>query len=206
MRAREAAGAAERRRILGAARRALRSVDAPTIAGDLMNDLFGRVGVEDLRPYSPAEIASFASSAATLLERHRKGQHEVRVSTPDFGGRSRRHQDITLIEILNDDMPFLVDSILGELQESGAAIRLVAQPVLAVERDRGGRLTGYNGLASAEARGRHESLMTIHIDRLVGDDARKELARRLDTTLVDIRRAVADWRPMLERGERAIGD
>ena len=45
-----------------------------------------------------------------------------------------------MLEILNDDMPFLVDSVLGELGERAADIRLLVHPVFSVERDQAGRL------------------------------------------------------------------
>ena len=43
---------------------------------------------------------------------------------------------MTVIEIVNDDMPFLVDSVMGELAERRLEVRLVAHPVLGVARDR----------------------------------------------------------------------
>ena len=46
------------------------------------------------------------------------------------------HASVTVIEIANDDMPFLVDSVMGELAEHRLAVRLVAHPVLRREAAR----------------------------------------------------------------------
>src|SRR5215510_14854404 len=46
----------------------------------------------------------------------------------------------SVVEILNDDMPFLVDSVLGELQARGLSVRLLLHPIFKTERDQAGRL------------------------------------------------------------------
>ena len=197
MTAREAASAARRRRILNAARRRLRG-DGDTLAATLIGDLFGRASVEDLEVYAPAEIAGFARSAAALLGRRQRGRPDIRISDPDFGGRARRHADVTLVEIINDNMPFLVDSIMAELQDFDAEVRLVAHPVVTVTRDAAGSLTDYAGLApaAADSAAIRESLVTVHIDRLLGEQTRrKELAERLATVLTEVRVPSTAGRP-----------
>ena len=49
-----------------------------------------------------------------------------------------------MLDIVNDDMPFLVDSVLGELNERGLDIRLLVHPVFSVERDAAGALTAFD--------------------------------------------------------------
>ena len=54
-------------------------------------------------------------------------------------------REISVVEILNDNMPFLFDSAMAELTEQGIEAKLVAHPILAVERDAEGRLTHFFG-------------------------------------------------------------
>ena len=206
MKARQAASAVRRRRILATARRRFGAGDES--AAVLLGSLFGRVNVEDLEPYVPAEIAGFASSAATLLEQRVAGQPKIRISDPEFGPHGRRHQAVTLVEVLNDNMPFLVDSIMAELQDFGAEIRLVAHPVVTVTRDGRGRLKEFGGVEPADpgSGAIRESLVTVHVDRLRGAEAHGDLARQLELVLIEVRRAVDGWQTMRARVQAAIDD
>ena len=90
--------------------------------------------MEDLAAYSAREIATFVRSAAERLGRRRPGSHAIRVGAANLPDVDGRHRDVTLVEVVNDDMPFLLDTIMGELQEFGAEILHVAHPIVTVER------------------------------------------------------------------------
>ena len=72
-----------------------------------------------------------------------------------------------MLEIVNDDMPFLVDSVVGELNQRGLDIRLFVHPVFIVERDLAGRLVNFKGARNVG--GQRESFIHIHVDG--ADDA-----------------------------------
>ncbi len=111
---------------------------------------------------------------------------------PERNGWASRH---SVIEIVNDDMPFLVDSISGELSRRGIAVHLLVHPILAVRRDKNGRLAEI-GAANAGTEGmRVESWMHVEIDRQ-DDSGRADLAARLTVILRDVRAAVTDWAAM----------
>ena len=73
-----------------------------------------------------------------------------------------------MIEIVNDDMPFLVDSLMGELTERGIGVRLVAHPIFAVTRDGDGKLTAppVEARADGKAGSHNESFIHIHVERI----------------------------------------
>ena len=79
-----------------------------------------------------------------------------------------RLKSISVIEIVNDDMPFLVDSVMGELTERGLDVRLVAHPIFAVERDKARQARRSAGEARQGGEPR-ESFIHIHVERI--DDA-----------------------------------
>ena len=68
------------------------------------------------------------------------GQPALRVFVPDpdSHGWASPH---SVIEIVNDDMPFLVDSVAMVLARAGISIHLLLHPILAVGRDAAGVLT-----------------------------------------------------------------
>src|SRR4051812_14536257 len=128
---------AVQRRIGEAAALASRDSDLPAA---FVTQLFGRGVAEDLAGYEPAALAALAHGAWTFLAERRPGAPKLQ-----FVPAAARDAP-AILEILNDDMPFLVDSVLGELTERGLDIRLVLHPVFTVERDADGRLRDFQGL------------------------------------------------------------
>src|SRR6185312_16357716 len=168
----------------------------PAVPSNFASRLFARVGAEDLVLYSAADLARLAGRAWQLLSERPAGAAKVRVETLALDGKA-----VTVIEAINDDMPFLLDSVMGELTERKHEARLVAHPVFGVSRD-GGKLTAF-GAPSAPGSAR-ESFIHIHIEPVAGEAACAEIARAIETVLHEVRLAVTDWRSMIERVQ-AIG-
>jgi len=94
------------------------------------------------------------------------------------------------IAIINDDMPFLVDSIAATIAANGLAIDRLVHPVVPIRRSANGRLMGLGeGDAKPDAR---ESMIYIETER-VDARQRRELELQLRQTLGDVRAAVTDW-------------
>ncbi|MES2302490.1 MAG: glutamate dehydrogenase, partial [Pseudomonadota bacterium] len=139
-----------------------------------------------------AEAARFTAAAAAM----RRGSDPViaieSVSGSESGARHLR------IAVINDDMPFLVDSIASTITAQGLSIDRLVHPVVAVRRDAAGVLTAFpEGDAAGE---RRESVVYLETERA---DARQRraLGAALDETLADVRAAVADW-PLMQAAMR----
>ncbi|OKO87380.1 NAD-glutamate dehydrogenase [Bradyrhizobium sp. NAS80.1] len=163
--------------------------------------LFGYTNIEDLANYDAASLALLAEQAWEHVQRRTAGSADIRVVNPTLpNGR-----EISVLEILNDNMPFLFDSTMAELAEQGIEVTLVAHPIIAVERDHEGKLLRFYGEALPEgAKGARESLIHLHITRLDADADRQKLIDGLTGSLSDVRACVADWRTMRDRVEEAI--
>ncbi len=121
----------------------------------------------------------------------------MRVFSPSPGedGWGSRH---TVVQIVNDDMPFLVDSVSMEIGRQGLALHLIIHPIYAVQRDAAGQLTSVQ--PRGEARDQpHESWMYIEVDRIVDAAQRTALAEGIERVLADVRASVTDWQAMLTR-------
>jgi len=128
----------------------------------------------------------------------RKGEVKIRIFNPaydDYGWRSPH----TVVEIINDDMPFLVDSVTGALAELGLAVHLVVHPILAVTRDAQGRLTDVQDPAAAPEGAPAESFMHLQIDERTDQATLDRIAATLRGVLADVRAAVADWSAMRQQ-------
>ncbi|QIG94399.1 NAD-glutamate dehydrogenase [Bradyrhizobium sp. 6(2017)] len=163
--------------------------------------LFGYTNVEDLANHDALSLAFLAEQAWEHVQQRTAGSADIRVVNPMMpDGR-----EISVLEILNDNMPFLFDSTTAELAEQGIEVTLVAHPILAVERDDQGKLLRFHGETLPEgAKGTRESLIHLHITRLDADADRQKLIDGLTRSLSDVRACVTDWRAMRDRVEDAI--
>ena len=109
------------------------------------------------------------------------------------------------MQIVNDDMPFLVDSIANEFNRREIAVHLLAHPVMAVRRDLDGDLVEMRQRTRATARAR-ESMMHIEIDRQADALQLDDLAAALGRVLAEVRLAVEDWRPLRQACLDALED
>jgi glutamate dehydrogenase len=164
--------------------------------------LYERIADKDLAAAS-AEQRAAAAVALLAFARHRlPGVAKVRVfnPTPAEHGFESRH---TVVQIVNDDMPFLVDSIANELSCRELGVHLLAHPVLPVRRDLDGDLLE---LADAGEHAPSESLMQIEIDRQPEPAQRDDLAAALARVLAEVRLAVGDWKAMRQAVVDAVED
>jgi glutamate dehydrogenase len=153
-------------------------------------ELLGAAVPDDLQRCRPDELAAIAERSWSLLLERKAGAPKIgfapALATPN----------VAVLDIINDDMPFLLDSVLVELNQRGLDIRLLVHPVFAVERDAAGVLTSFKG--TAKDNGRHESFIHIHIEGVAEAARRAEIVRALEDILAQVRVAVQDWRPMLD--------
>src|SRR5688572_17991051 len=164
----------------------------------LTRQLLEKAPAEDLAGYSADDLHELVSGRLNFLTERKPGRTKIAVSNPQapFG-------DVTLIDIINDDMPFLVDSTIGLLTERGHDLRLALHPVLSVKRDGSGKLTGLEARPSPDSQAIRESFLHIHLARIGADEA-QALEQDLKGVFADVRVAVLDWRAMQQRLREAI--
>src|SRR5579871_3142106 len=185
-----------------AARQLLRDADAAlrarvaNVPPDFVAQVFAGAAPEDLVHYQSSEIAEIANGTWQFLRERRPHTAKIRIGAPP-SIPGQRVKSLSIVEILNDDMPFLVDSVTAQLAEQGFDAQLMLHPRFMVERDASGTLIALSAPAAPDAHGSRESLIQIHIDRIDSEDSRNALIIALDNVLTDVRRAVDDWKPML---------
>jgi glutamate dehydrogenase len=194
------AGALETRKIAlveKAAALAHETLDATqrATAERVVAEFYEHVPPTDIAERSPRNLWGAALSLWRFAERRRPDQAKIRVYNPDpaTDGWSSPH---TIVEIVNDDMPFLVDSVSLAINASGRVVHLLIHPIMTVARDPTGRL---RELCGGETAGLRESWMQIEITRQSAPDDLARLAQTLPGVLRDVRAAVEDWRPMRNR-------
>ncbi|MCD9028649.1 NAD-glutamate dehydrogenase [Luteimonas sp. BDR2-5] len=158
---------------------------------------YRRMTSDELPLHSADGWAALAADLFAFAEKRKPGTANVRLFNPGLKthGWESPH---TVLQIVNDDMPFLVDSVTMALAEQGIGVHVLGHPVLQIARDGCGRLTGVG-------EGEAESVMHLEIDRQTPEDnARIEtLVRKV---LGDVRVIVADWSVMREKMQQAAAD
>ena len=173
--------------------------------GRLADFLLARAPSEDVAAYEAADLARAAELAEKAVARHKKGESIVAVDAAS--GVSRQGRPVTVITVVNDNMPFLFDSILGEITETAGEPTLVTHPVIAVRHSKTGvaEIVGDGSLVKEDAGLDKVSVVHVHIGRL-GEETAAALGARLTKMLAQVRAAVTDWKPMLARLDQAISE
>ncbi len=167
---------------------------------------FHGVTADDLADRTAGQVLELARSHRAVAAQRPAGTSLVRVRPGDGAG--------TVVEVVTDDMPFLVDSLTAELNRRGDAVREVIHPQLLVRRDAAGLLLDVSG-ASAPARGSArpadpadgsevlaESWTRLELDGSADPRLGTDLQRVLD----DVRTAVGDWPAMRSTAVALVED
>ncbi|MFJ3198355.1 NAD-glutamate dehydrogenase [Streptomyces griseoviridis] len=159
---------------------------------------------EDLGDRDPVDVFGAAYSHYRLAENRPQGTANVRVHTPtvEENGWTCSH---SVVEVVTDDMPFLVDSVTNELTRQGRGIHVVIHPQVTVRRDVTGKLIEVLPAqpgAKLPHDGHTESWIHVEIDRETDRGDLKQITADLLRVLSDVREAVEDWEKMRDSALR----
>ena len=145
------------------------------------------------------EAAEFLSQVAASRKR---GELALEIESTGGEAGNRRMR----IGIINDDMPFLVDSVANAIAQRQLTIHRLLHPVVCVSRDDKGELQAVEPICGDK--NRRESMMYVELDR-ADARGRQELAADLKRVLTDVRLAVRDWESLqrqMREDASTIGD
>ncbi len=174
-------------------------------ANDFASILFSRTDPEDLALLDLQARAEIAKSAHVGLSASRP-RGEALVTLHDMKIGPGGGDKITVVEAVNDNMPFLLDSTLAEIAELGLSLWLVAHPILSVDRDPSGAFVALRGEAHGPAHvgGRRESFIHLHLEPIEDAAVRNRLRAGLERVYADVRSAVSDFPSMRARVFEAV--
>jgi glutamate dehydrogenase len=165
---------------------------------DFVEHYYHGVAEEDLAERDVADLAGAALAHLDFGQRRRRGRPNVRVYNPERerDGWTSTH---TIVEVVTDDMPFLVDSLGIVFNQLGLAVHLTVHPVLRVRRDRAGRLLDVGPADATLAGTTTESWQRIEVDRQADATLFSRMEERIRESLDDARVAYEDWPQMRQR-------
>ncbi|MEP7180551.1 MAG: NAD-glutamate dehydrogenase [Betaproteobacteria bacterium] len=173
--------------------RAKLPADQRTTLEALVPLYFAQLDPEDVAERDPADLYGAVLSHWNFARKRDAGRPKMRVFNPviDEHGWASTH---TIIEIVNDDMPFLVDAVTMAVNRHGLTLHLIVHPIVAVTRSDDGTMTGL--ATGGVGQPRHESFIHVEVDRTADPAQLDALAREVGDALADVRAAVDDWKQM----------
>jgi glutamate dehydrogenase len=149
-----------------------------------LESLYKNAAPEDLTRYTPGELAALARATFLRADARTPGMPLVALFDPAAEAAAYRHNETVLVAV-NDDAPFLFDSLMSEAAAQGAGLRAVFHPVVSL----GGKST---------------SVIVLVMDPIVGEERRDSLVSGAVDVFAQVRVAVRDWRAMQDRLAHAI--
>ena len=151
---------------------------------------YQRLTADELPLHNADGWAALANDMLDFARRRKPGAANVRLFNPVMAehGWETPH---TVLQIVNDDMPFLVDSVTMALAEQGIGVHVLGHPVVQFRRDKSGKLV-------AVGEGEVESLMHMEIDRQ-SPESSERVETLIRSVLEDVRAIVADWAAMRDK-------
>ena len=159
---------------------------------------YERVPDEDLAATRPADLCGAALAHRQAGAVRPAGTAVVRVVNPD-ADRDGWGSPHTVVDIVTDDMPFLVDTVTMVLAARHLGIHVVVHPGLDVVRDEAGALVGLGG-------DRREAWIHFEVDRQASPDSRDALAAAVRTGLAEVRLVVDDWAAMRDQAQALVSE
>lgn len=152
----------------------------------------------DADEFIARDATSWAALAAAHLafgQNFQSGAPKIRIFSPKLS-EHRWEAGVTVIECINDDMPFLVDSIAMEINRQGITTQLIIHPLFSTGRNSESSLCE---IGEPKESARVESWIHIEIERITDTERLAALEAGLLSVLKDVRSAVDDWKPMVAR-------
>ncbi len=176
-------------------------------AATFLTRYYRHVAADDLVGRDPVDVYGAAMSHRRLAQQRPQGRANVRVYTPtvEEHGWASGH---TVVEVVTDDMSFLVDSVSAELSRLGRSIHVVVHPVMVVRRDITGELHEVLDVSShtPPPGALVESWIHLEIDRESDPRCLQEVTAALQRVLSDVREANEDWGKMREAAARVADE
>ena len=164
--------------------------------GQFLKQYVSDVPVDDLAGRSAKIMAHIGLAHLEFGAQRRTGQALLRIFNPT----EKSHGYVspyTFVEMVNDDMPFLVDSVTAAINRHDLAVHITVHPIVPIRRNSRGRLHAIG--KTGEAGVKSESFIRLAIDRETDAQQLKLMEQEIRKVLSDVRVAVRDWSQMRDR-------
>lgn len=167
-------------------------------ANQLLQQMLAHMSIDEVERHQPEYWATVVNDLIGDVTQVDFKDALVNVFNP------KQDDDVTIIQMVNPNIPFLVDSAILACGRLGLSVELLSHPIINVGQDEDGRrvIKKKTGKLSAEVR----SLIYLEVNRVNCSERLSEISSCLEQLMVKIHRAVADWKPMMAVMQQVADD
>jgi len=162
-----------------------------------IEDYYHRLPNDDFSPEVTEELINAALEHREIGSIRKPGETLLSIRNSDSSLTDP--EPCTVINLVTNDRPFLVDTLTILLNNQNLSIHRTIHPVFQVRRSKANRITAiqrFHPEVDDEA-SIAESFLQFHID-YVPSSAHKQLEQSIVSTVNDVKTVVADWSPIRE--------
>ncbi len=148
--------------------------------------LYRNAAPEDINRYTPAALATLATLVKQRLDKRKTGNSLVDLFNPSTESKAYPENECVLVAI-NDDMPFLFDSLTAELQAQSARVRAVFHPIV-------------------QQNGQATSVIVAVLDPVMDSGRQQAIADGARAVFAQVWEAVRDWQKMMGKLGESIAE
>ncbi len=167
----------------------------PAAYQEFVRQYYHWVPAKDLADRDQADLCGAVVAHWRIARRRARGEAKVNVYNPERE-RDGWTSPYTAVEIVSDDMPFIVDSVIMELGRQGCNIELMIHPVMRVVRDGEGELTEVLEPGGVSFGFVTESVIHVEVAHEADPERLSVLRAGIELVLEEVRAAVEDWAEM----------
>ncbi len=158
-----------------------------------IEEFYSQNDVRDFVNYSEDDMVNYAKQSFSVFQSKKSNEHKIRIS--DIEG-SINH---SVIDIVNIDRPFLVDSIVNLLENLKFDIKNIIHPIFEVSRDGNGNLTKFDKATSSSSSKILESVIQVQFKDQLNREEKAVLLKEVQKILSNIEIVVEDWHKIIDQ-------
>ncbi len=160
--------------------------------------LLKNMSFDDLQGRSDSDLYGAILSLWQQLQDKHSGKSIIKVFNPEIAKHGWQSSH-TIIELIVDDMPFLVDSIRMAINRMNITSHLMLHAPMHISRDKHNRVSAFSDASSRKKNDVSETVFFIEIDRQSRASDIEALTAELDSVVSDVSLSVSDWHPMRDK-------
>lgn len=176
------------------------------LVAKFIHQYYATVAIEDLLCHDLMDLYGAVISHWNLFYQRKPEENKLRLYNPQFEqhGWQSTH---TILEIVHDDMPFMVDSLQMELNRCGLTSHMIIHVGgLKVKRDKDGKVVDIFPPRSKNKDVNSEALIFFELDRQTDPKFLEDLETSCNLILEDVRYAVQDWKKILAKVDVSLNE
>jgi len=155
----------------------------------------------ELKTLSADKLYLYALENFKIFNSRSLNDITIKIYNPDQ--KSGLEASSTIIDIINKDVPFLVDSVVAFLDQHGIKIKRIMHPIYYTKRQKDNKLLNIDNCEDDNKSFNQESIMQLHVEKIGSEEEVKIIYDNLKKILDSVHLVVGDWKKMLDLAENA---